>query len=196
MDTTTVAKLRPLLANYFDPPRLDTALRVAREVGVISEGQSGFGGCRSAPVDIRQVALVLLALPSGANPKDGPAEAERIGAFRLLRRDNTHLGREPHEPRSQPYQGERIITLGDFMAAEIGRGTDPDHLSLGWCIGDEHEAWRLDPDHLVFGDGTPGGLGDCVERLTKLPMSLFADIAGLFIEDAGRGSLARDEKAA
>jgi hypothetical protein len=27
-------------------------------------------------------------------------------------------------------------------------------------------------------DGTPGGLGDCIERLTKLPMSLFGDIAG------------------
>ena len=35
-------------------------------------------------------------------------------------------------------------------------------------------------------DGTPGGLGDCIERLTRLPMSLFADIAGLFAQPASR----------
>jgi hypothetical protein len=98
--------------------------------------------------------------------------------------------------RPRPSASALSGCYGAIIPISAGRGTDPDHLSLGWCIGDEHEAWRLDPDHLVFGDGTPGGLGDCVERLTKLPMSLFADIAGLFIEDAGRGSLARDEKAA
>jgi hypothetical protein len=72
MNTTTIAQLRLLLADHFGWPETNTALRVLRLAGVIPEGQSGHGGCRSAPLDVRQVVLALLALASDAPARAGP----------------------------------------------------------------------------------------------------------------------------
>jgi hypothetical protein len=184
MDRTTVAKLRPLLADYFDQPYVDTALRVARMVGTIPEGQSGFGGCRSALVDRRAALLVLYALVSGVNPTAAPPHAERIGSFILLRRDDTHSG---YEPSSIPYEG-KPITLLEYMVSELERGTDPDHLSLGWGFLGEHEpheAWQADPEHLVFGDGVPIEPHQVLRQMW-IPMRLMFDLAGLFAHPAAR----------
>jgi hypothetical protein len=174
MNTTTVAQLRPLLADYFGWPETNTALRVLRLAGVIGEGASGFGGCRSAPLDARQAALVLLALASSVQPKDCAAEAERLGAFRLLRRDMTQAG---EVPRLAVYENQQINLL-DALVCQLVRGVDDDHQPPGWVIG-SHEAAQAAPDRLVFGDGEPASE---VERQTVIGARLLADIGGLFRE--------------
>jgi hypothetical protein len=159
------------LSAYF--PEIATVIRRCRESRADRARAGGSRWPGLARITPRDCALPPIpAAAPGRSSRRRPRRSASA-AFRLLRRDNTHVGRDPHEPRSLPYQGERIVTLVDFIAAKIERGSDPDHLPLGWCIG-AHEAC----------DGTPGGLGDCIERLTKLPMSLFADIAGLFAESA------------
>jgi hypothetical protein len=169
------------LATFHDCSR--TSARPCRLTSLRSQPSSAAdrarkGGSRwpgLARITPRDCALLLIAAAAPGAVIEAPAEAQRIGSFRLLRRDNAHVGRDPHELRSLPYQGVRIVTLVDFMAVKIERGADPDHPPLGWRIG-EHEAC----------DGTPDRLGDCIEPLTKLPMSLFADIAGLFGDPASR----------
>jgi hypothetical protein len=170
MNTTTVAQLRPLLADYFGWPETNTALRVLRLAGVIPEGQSGHGGCRSAPLDVRQCVLCILALASSVQPKDCAAEAQRLAGLRLLRRDQTYAG---EVRRSVEYHNQQTNLL-DALVCQIVRGVDDD--PPGWSIG-RHEAMQIDPDRLVFGDGSPP---DEIERTTTLGCRLLADIALLF----------------
>src|ERR1700730_17241611 len=97
MRAITVARLRYVLADYFEPAPVETAFRYARVAGQIPAGTAGRNGCGSAPITTRQALLIPLALASDARPKDAPAEAERIAAFKLLRRDQTYSG----EPASR-----------------------------------------------------------------------------------------------
>jgi hypothetical protein len=176
MNTITVAQLRRTLTDYFEPPTVDTALRVPRQCGTIPEGQSGFAGCRSAPISIKQALLVALALASGAHPKHGPHEAARIGAFRLLRRDQTHIG---YESKRTPFENQQIDLL-TVMAGEIER-CDDDHLPSSWDIS-SHGACQAAPDRLVFGPSLAAltDPADVVVRSCRIPGRLLADIAELF----------------
>jgi hypothetical protein len=176
MSTTTVSRLRRVLIGYFEEPVVNTALRCARHAGQIPHGTAGRNGCGSAPVTVRQALLIPLALASEAQPKDAPAEAERIGAFKLLRRDETHIG---YEPKRTPFENQ-TITLLDAMANEIER-CDDDHLPSGWDIA-AHGACQVAPDRLVFGRSLAelSDPADCVIRTTRIPGRLLADIAELF----------------
>lgn len=178
MRTITVARLRRALAAYFDEPVVYTALRYARIAGQIPAGTAGRNGCGSAPVAIRQALLIPLALASDAHPKNGPAEAERIGAFKLLRRDETRIG---YEPKRTPYENQ-TVTLLDAMANEIER-CDDDHPPSCWNIA-AHGACQAYPDRLVFGPSLEA-LSDpadpvAVVRSCTIPSRLLADIAELF----------------
>jgi hypothetical protein len=172
MSTTTVAQLRPCLADYFGDVEVNTALRVLRLAGVIPEGQSGHGGCRSAPLDARQAGLCVLALASSGQPKDCAAEAQRIAAFRLLRRETSYAG---ELPTSEEYQNQQLSLL-DALVCQLVRGVDDDHQLPGWFIG-SHEASQRAQDRLVFGDGEPQAE---VERLTVIGHRLLADVGELF----------------
>jgi len=172
--TITVAQLRRPLTAYFDRVEVDTMFRALRADGLMPLGQSGHGGCRSARLDARQVALVLLALASNVAPRQAPAEAERIARFRLLRRDMTHSS-EP--ARSVEYQNQQLSLL-TALTRQIVRGVDEDYQPPGWVIG-SHEAAQLDPDRLVFGDGEPA---DEIERQTVIGARLIGDVGTLFLE--------------
>jgi hypothetical protein len=177
MSTTTVARLRLVLADYFEPPCVDTALRCARLAGQIPEGQSGYAGCRSAPVTIRQALLIPLALASEAHPKEAPAAAERIGALRLLRHDETHAG---CPARRMPYENQ-TLTLLDALVSEVERFDPPDRMPSSWHISDGG-ACMIAPDRLLFGPNHEDVLdpAECVIRSCRLPARLLVDIAELF----------------
>jgi hypothetical protein len=168
-------QLRRVLADYFDPVVAATAIRCARLAGQIPEGHSGYGG--SAPVTIRQALLIPLALASEAHPKEAPAAAERIGAFRLLRRDETHAS-EP--AKRMPYENQ-TITLLDALASEVERFDPPDRLPSSWHISDGG-ACQIAPDRLLFGPNHEDVLdpAECVIRSCRLPARLLVDIAELF----------------
>jgi hypothetical protein len=176
MSTTTVSRLRRVLIGYFEEPIVNTALRCARHSGQIPHGTAGRNGCGSAPVTIRHALLIALALASDAQPKDAPAEAQRIGAFKLLRRDETHIG---YEPKRTPFENQ-TVTLLDAMANEIER-CDDDHPPSCWNIA-AHGACQAYPDRLVFGPSLAelSDPSDCVVRSCTIPSRLLADIACLF----------------
>jgi len=172
---TTVAALRPVLADFFGRTEVDTALRTLRLAGLIPEGQSGHGGCRSARLDVRQVALVLIALSAHCQPCDSPAAAQRIAAFVWVGIDHTHIS-EPrrHEP------GDGVLRFGDYLAEAIaeGRGGPPDYWPLGWNVG-SFEASQRATSRMVFADPNPYSVGG-VERITVLPGKLISDVGALF----------------
>jgi hypothetical protein len=171
---TTVAALRSLLADCFGRAEADTALRTLRLAGIIPEGASGHGGCRSAPLDVRQAALCMLALACNVHPKDSPAEAQRIGDFRWTAVAHTHLS---EESRREPGDGK--LTLLTYLAEAIddGRGGPPGYEPLSWYI-DDFEAAQASPDRMVF--SAPRGPLPGVRRTTFLPGKLIHDIGALF----------------
>jgi hypothetical protein len=173
-DITTIARLRTALADDF--PGFDAVARRLREGGLLPAGSGGRDGVGSAQLDVRQTALLLIALAAPVGPIEAPAEAERIGAFRLLRRDDTHIG---YEPKRTPFENQ-TITLLDVLAHEIER-CDDDHLPSGWDIA-AHGACQAAPDRLVFGRSLAelSDPADCVIRTTRIPGRLLADIAELF----------------
>src|SRR4051794_13776239 len=85
--TQPVARLRELLGKHFGRAEIRTYFQRLREAGMLPEGKGGRGGALSAQLDPLQVALVLLALGSGVGAIDAPAEAKRIGDFRLAGKD-------------------------------------------------------------------------------------------------------------
>jgi hypothetical protein len=176
MMTVSVAQLRRALADYFDPVVAATAIRCARYAGQIPEGRSGYAG--SAPVTIRQALIVVLALASEAQPKDAPVAAERIGAFRLLRRDETHISEPARRTRYDPTE---TMTLIDFMAAEVERYDPPDRMPSSWHISDRG-ASQIAPDRLLFGPSHEDlwDPAETVVRSCRLPARLLIDIAELF----------------
>jgi hypothetical protein len=176
-NTTTVARLRRALAAYFDEPVVYTALRYARIAGQIPAGTAGRNGCGSAPVTVRQALLIPLALASDAHPMNGPAEAERIGSFRLLRRDRTHVS----EPEQRiPYENQQISLL-DVMVSEVERFDPPDRVPSCWDIS-SNGACQAAPDRLVFGPSLEAlsDPSDCVVRSCTIPSRLLGEIAALF----------------
>jgi hypothetical protein len=178
MGTTTVARLRRVLAGYFDEPVVYTAFRCARYAGQIPAGASGYAGCRSAPITVQQSLLVVLALASSAEPKDGPAAASRIDAFPLLRRDETRASEPARRTRYDP---KETMTLGDFMAAEIERYDPPDRMPSSWHISNRG-ASQIAPDRLLFGPSHEDlwDPAETVVRSCRLPARLLVDIAELF----------------
>jgi hypothetical protein len=181
MSTTTVACLRRTLSDYFEGPVVNTAIRSARHFGQIPHGTAGRAGCGSAPIDARQAVLLVLALCSGswAHPKDGPHEAERLGRFKLLRRDENPGGGEP--TKRTPYENQHIDLL-TAMVNEIER-LDDDHMPSSWNIA-SNGVCQAAPDRLLFGDSledvTDPADVDRIVRQTRIPARLLADIAELF----------------
>ncbi|HYU13849.1 MAG TPA: hypothetical protein VEK82_14825 [Stellaceae bacterium] len=174
----TVARLRPVVADYFGWPPTDTALRRARQAGQIPAGAPGRNGSGSAAIDLRQALLVPLALASGFLPQDAPAAAERIAAFPLVRRDESNRG----DPIRTPYTG-RPVTLLDFMVSEVER-CDADHPPSSWRISAAGACQAL-PDRLVFGN-SPAALTDPSNEVAWscfIPARLLADLAALFRHD-------------
>jgi hypothetical protein len=173
MNTTTVASLRPVLADYFGRTEVDTALRVLRLAGLIPEGQSGHGGCRSARLTPEQCALCILALAS--NAKDTSAEAQRIAGFVWVAVDHTHASEEPRREA-----GNHVLRLVDYLAQALDGPLDEGE-PLGWYI-DNTEASQAAPDRMVFSG--PGGPHSGVQRTIYLPGRLIGDIAELFAQPA------------
>jgi hypothetical protein len=105
MSSTTLVRCRAILADDF--PSFDGVARRLREAGLLPAGAGGRDGVGSALLDYRQTVLLLLGLCCGAAPADAPAEAMRIGSFRLLRHDTTRLGgedeRRVYEIRTSTY---------------------------------------------------------------------------------------------
>jgi hypothetical protein len=159
-----------------DFPSFDAAARRLREAGLLPAGSGGRDGVGSAQLDVRQTALLLIALAAPVGPIEAPAEAERIGAFKLLRRDQTHIGSP--EQRT-PFENQQIDLL-TVMASEIER-CDEDHLPSCWDIA-AHGACQAAPDRLVFGPSLDAltDPADCVIRTTRIPGRLLAEIAELF----------------
>jgi hypothetical protein len=176
MSTTTVSRLRPALADHF--PDTDAVLKRLRLAGLIPEGRAGRNGSGSAHLDYRQAALLLLALSCGADPIDAPAEAQRIAAFRLLRRDRTHAS----EPEQRVAFGNQHLDLLTALCIEIER-FDDDRPPSSWDIA-SNGACQVSPDRLVFGPSLESlsdpADPDCVTRTCRVPGRLLASIAMLF----------------
>jgi hypothetical protein len=178
-NTVTIARLRPTVADYFGEAATDTAFRAARIAGQIPAGRAGRGGCGSAALLVHQVLLVLLALASGAQPKDGAAAAERIAAFQLLRHDDSNRG----DPIRTPYKGQPVALI-DFMVGEVER-CDDDRPPSSWAISaagacqaaTERRVFGASLDTLADPSDYPS---DSVLRSCILPARLFGDIAALF----------------
>jgi hypothetical protein len=150
--------------------------RRLREAGLLPAGSGGRDGVGSAQLDVRQTALLLIALAAPVGPIEAPAEAERIGAFRLLRRDRTHVSEPEHRT---PFENQ-TITLLDALSIEIER-CDADHLPSCWDIS-SNGVCQVAPDRLVFGPSLNAltDPSDSVIRTTRIPGRLLADIAELF----------------
>src|SRR5205807_9321745 len=97
-ETIPIAALRRGLQGYFAGERLRHVLRRMREAMLLPAGAPGRGGARSAEIDVRQAALILIALAVPADPIEAPAEAGRIGRFGLRAYDHTH-GSDPRPGR-------------------------------------------------------------------------------------------------
>lgn len=176
MDTTSIARLRERLEEDF--PSFDAVARRLREAGLLPAGTAGRNGVGSAQLDYRQTTLLLLALASGADPVDAPSEAQRIGAFKLLRHDETHSGTEP---RRTPFENQHLDLL-TALTIELER-FDENRPPSSWNIT-RNGACQASPDRLLFGASlesvTDPADYDCVIRTCTIPARLLADIAELF----------------
>jgi hypothetical protein len=173
----TIAGLRSALAEYFGTAETRTAMLRLREAGLLPVG--AHGRCGSAEVTYRQAVIALLALASDAHPKNAPAEAERIGSFRLLRHDENPGGGQP--TKRTPYENQHVDLL-TVLALEIER-FDDDHMPSSWNIA-SNGVCQAAPDRLLFGDSledvTDPADVDRIVRQTRIPARLLADIAELF----------------
>src|SRR4051794_4743885 len=88
MPRVTVARLRTALHNHFPETKTDTVLRRLREFGLLRADSPGHDGVGSATVAPRHAALALLALCADVEPAAAPAEALRVGNFRLRALDH------------------------------------------------------------------------------------------------------------
>lgn len=172
-DTITLAALRKAVEADF--PDAETRLRRCREAGLIPAGGPGRGGVNSARLTPRDAARALIALSVPCDPIHAPAEAKRIGNFRLRAIDFTHVS-DPN-PRRQHLDGLGGVTFLRFLTAELeaGCGASPGYESSGWDISD-NEATQRWPDRLVFGGLPRNG----VQRVTVIPASLVREIGSLF----------------
>jgi hypothetical protein len=170
----TMAALRGALAEHFDPAETRTVLLRLREAGTLPAGTCGRAG--SAEITVRHAALALIALSCGADPIDAPAEAQRIAAFRLLRRDRTHAS----EPEQRVAFENQHITLLAAMVNEIER-CDEDRRPSSWRIT-AHGANQIAPDRLVFGPSLEALVdpSERVERSCRIPGRLLGDVGELF----------------
>ena len=168
-DTIALRRLRAVLEPHFDETKTKTVIRRCREAGLLPAGKSGWNGV-SAQVTTKEAALLLIALAAPGAPIDAPAEAERIGDFRLRARDHSASG-DP-EPRREHLDGLAELTFLVFLAHEIdaARGAVPHYEPASWCI-EGHEASQIAPDRLVF-VGMPGQPDGLVRRVTIISASL------------------------
>jgi hypothetical protein len=171
---TTIAALRCCIAEYFGKAETRTALLRLREAGLLPWGCGGRGG--SAEITTRHAVLALIGLASGAEPINAPAEAVRIGAFKLLRRDQTHSS----EPARRVAFENQTVDLLTVMANEVERA-DEDHPPSSWDIA-AHGACQVHYDRLVFGPSLAAltDPSDSVVRSCRIPGRLLADVAALF----------------
>jgi hypothetical protein len=90
MRTTTISKLRPVLAEDF--PQSRTTLLRLHEAGVVPKGRAGRDGIGSAVVDQRTLALILIALAvPGFTPIEAPAAAQEYAGWRLRFEETGHV---------------------------------------------------------------------------------------------------------
>src|SRR5437762_1864363 len=90
MRTTTISKLRPVLAEDF--PQSRTILLRLHEAGVVPKGRAGRAGIGSAVVDQRTLALILIALAVPVfTPIEAPAAAQECAGWRLRFAESGHV---------------------------------------------------------------------------------------------------------
>lgn len=174
--TTSVARLRVVLAEHFDSA--PAVLRAMREAELIAHGRPGRDGVCSAPVDARTAALVLLALASGAEPFQAPAAALRLSAFRLRYIDSTRASNP--NPTRRRVDADVSLSLWDVLTADL-RGTAGeivDHEPVGWIFG-RFEVVRAALEGLVFQPDEVPHAGE-VTREVKISSSVLRQIAELF----------------
>lgn len=184
---STVARLREVLADYFGAAEARTALLRLREHDLLPSGTHG--RCGSAAITVQQAALALLALASGAEPRQAPAEAQRLAAYRLKAMFLPVVGVSHRRPIDSK------LRFGDWSAGELCHAAvDPAYRLEGWQIEPGFAVFTIAPSE--FDDDAQlrdvaqirsalsfqpelGGI-PAVRRLCILPPTLIASVAALF----------------
>jgi hypothetical protein len=178
--TVRLNRLRSVLSEPFGAARVTSTARKMREAGMLPAGRGGFGGAHSARLSPQHVALILLALASGADPAQCPAAAKRLAGFKLVAISGPRGRRLVTETAAAL---RSIDVLAGCISAAVERSIP---VPASWTIG-ASECRMEALEVAIFSDGSPAG----IVRETRLPGPLLGEIAGAFERPASAAVAAR-----